>query len=134
VIKRIVLGALAVFVAWSILDFVIHSLILRSAYQSTPQLWRPEAEYRMILMYVTVLLASLAFSGLYGWFVKDKSVCRGLAFGLLYGFAVGVGMGYGSFSVMPLPYIIAFTWCWGTVIECGVAGLLVGLIIREPAA
>jgi len=131
VIKRIVLGGLAVFVAWSVLDFVIHGLILRSAYMSTPELWRPEAEMRTILMYVTVLLASLAFSGLYGWFVRNKGVGTGIKFGLLYGFAVGIGMGYGSFSVMPLPYIIAFTWCWGTVIECGVAGYLVGLIVRE---
>jgi hypothetical protein len=33
--KRIVLGIVAVFVAWQVLDFVLHGLILASTYQAT---------------------------------------------------------------------------------------------------
>ena len=39
--KRIVLAVVAVFVAWSALDFVIHGLILASSYEATARLWRP---------------------------------------------------------------------------------------------
>jgi hypothetical protein len=40
-------------------------------------------------------------------------------------------MGYGSNSVMPIPYNMAFTWFLGCVIEAGVGGIILGLIAKE---
>ena len=128
--KRILLSGLAVFMLWALLDFILHGLILRSAYTSTPSLWRPMAEMKMGLMYVTVFIAAMVFASLYG-FVGNKNLGTGLKFGLLYGIGVGVGMGYGTYSVMPIPYCMALTWFLGTVVEATLAGLLVGKIIRE---
>ena len=48
--KRILLGALAVFVGWSVLDFVMHGLILTDAYAATAHLWRPMDEMKMGLL------------------------------------------------------------------------------------
>ena len=127
--KRILLSGLAVFILWGLLDFVIHGLILRSAYSSTPSLWRPMAEMKMGLMYVTVFIAAMVFASLYG-FVGNKNLRTGLKFGLLYGIGVGVGMGYGTYSVMPIPYCMALTWFLGTVVEATLAGLLVGKIMN----
>jgi len=76
--KRYLLAVLAVFVAWSVMDFVIHGIILASAYASSPQLWRPMAEMKMGLMYGTVLVAAAAFVGIYAWFIAERSVKRGL--------------------------------------------------------
>ena len=39
--KRIILAVVAVFIAWSILDFILHGLLLRSTYEATANLWRP---------------------------------------------------------------------------------------------
>ena len=128
--KRVLLSGLAVFILWALLDFIIHGLILRSAYASTPSLWRPMAEMKMGLMYVTVFIAAMVFASLYG-FVGNKNLRTGLKFGLLYGIGVGVGMGYGTYSVMPIPYYMALTWFLGTVVEATLAGLLVGKIIRD---
>ncbi len=55
----------------------------------------------------------------------------GLKYGLLFGLSAGVPMGYGSYSVMPIPYYMAFTWCFGSVVEALVGGLIIGSIIRE---
>lgn len=128
--KRVLLSGLAVFILWSLLDFIIHGLILRSAYASTPSLWRPMAEMKMGLMYVTVFIAAMVFASLYG-FVGNKNLRTGLKFGLLYGIGVGVGMGYGTYSVMPIPYCMALTWFLGAVVEATLAGLLVGKMIRD---
>jgi hypothetical protein len=129
--KKIVLSGLAVFILWSLLDFVIHGLILRFAYASTPSLWRPMGEMKMGLLYVTVFIAAMVFAFLYGGFVGNKNMRTGLKFGLLYGIGLGVGMGYGTYAVMPIPYCMALTWFLGTVVEAASAGLLVGRIIRE---
>jgi hypothetical protein len=49
----------------------------------------------------------------------------------LYGVAVGVGMGYGSYSMMPIPYSMALTWFLGTVVEAVLGGFLLGAIIKN---
>jgi len=129
--KKIFLAGVVVFILWSVLDFIIHGLILESTYASTASLWRPMAEMKMGLMYVTVFIAALSFSAIYGYLVAKKSIMAGLTYGLLYGIAVGVGMGYGTYSVMPIPYCMALTWFLGTVIESILGGLLLGAIIKN---
>jgi hypothetical protein len=129
--KKIFLAAVVVFVLWSVLDFIVHGVILKSAYASTASLWRPMAEMKMGLMYVTVFIAALAFSAIYGYLVAKKSAMVGLTYGLLYGIAVGVGMGYGSYSMMPIPYSMALTWFLSTVLKGILGGLLLGAIIKN---
>jgi hypothetical protein len=129
--KKIVLGGVAVFVLWSVLDFVIHGIILRGAYEATAHLWRPMAEMKYGVMYVAVFIAALAFAAIYGLLVGAKSLATGAKFGLIFGIGAGVAMGYGTYSMMPIPYSMAFTWFLGSAIEYTLAGCLVGLIIKE---
>jgi hypothetical protein len=126
--KKILLAGVAVFVAWSVLDFIIHGLILQPSYAATPGLFRPQAEMNMLLMYIVVLLAALAFAAAFGWFVSPKNPMTGLKYGLVVGFGAGVSMGYGSYSVMPIPYVMALVWFLGSWVEFAVAGLIVGAI------
>jgi hypothetical protein len=129
--KKIFLAAVVVFVLWSVMGFIVHGVILKSAYASTASLWRPMAEMKMGLMYVTVFIAALAFSAIYGYLAGKKSTTVGLMYGLLYGIAVGVGMGYGSYSMMPIPYSMALTWFLSTVIEGVPGGVVLGAIIKN---
>ena len=129
-VKKILLGGIAVFVAWEILEFVFHGLILGSTYATLPNVFRAQADMKMGLMAVVVLIAALAFAAAYGWFVSPKSLATGVKYGLLVGFGGGVSMGYGSYAAMPVPYVMALAWFLGTWVEFTVAGLLAGLIIK----
>jgi hypothetical protein len=129
--KRTILAVLAVFVSWSALDFVIHGLILGSTYAATPQLWRPMPEMKMGLMYFTVLVASAAFVYIYARFIAEKGVKTAVLYGLVFGIGEGTAMGYGTYSVMPIPYVMAFVWFAGSVVEAVAAGLVAGLIIKK---
>jgi hypothetical protein len=130
-LKRTLLAIAAVFVAWSVLDFVIHGVFLKSAYEATAQLWRPMAEMKMGLLRVVTFIAAISFVLIYAWLINRKSVSRGLLYGLLYGLGTGVPMAYGSYAVMPITYQIALVWFLGQLAECALAGLLVGAIIKE---
>ena len=129
--KRTLLAILSVFVLWSVMDFVIHGLVLASPYALTPQLWRPMEEMKMGLMYATVLVAAAAFVCIYALFIADKSVRTALRYGALFGIGSGVSMGYGSYSVMPLPYEIALVWFLGSLIEAVAAGWITGMIVKK---
>ena len=129
--KKAVLSAVAVFVAWAVMDFIIHGLILRSSYEATAYLWRPMDEMKMGLMYLTILVSAAAFVYIYVRLIEPKAIDAGLKYGLLFGMGVGISMGLGSYSVMPIPYDMALVWSLGSLAQGAVGGLLVGLIIRN---
>jgi hypothetical protein len=129
--KKTLLSIIAVFVAWSVLDFVIHGVILKSAYEATANLWRPMNEMKMNVMHMAVLIASISFAWIYVGMISKKSIAAGLRYGLWWGLGAGVSMGYGTYSVMPIPYLTALTWFLGSLMEGAVAGLIVGGISKE---
>ena len=132
-VKKILLAGIAIFVAWEVLDYLIHVVILRSTYATLGNLFRAPADMKMGLMVVVTLIAAAAFAALYAWFVSPKGLATGVKLGLLWGFAGGVMMGYGCYASMPIPYVLALAWFLGTWVEFTVAGLLAGLIIKPGA-
>ena len=130
-LKRIILAILAIFVTWSVIDFIMHGLILSTAYHATAQLWRPMDEMNMGLIYLTVLVFSAVFVCIYALFFGKKGSWRAMIYGLLLGIGVGISFAYGTYAVMPIPYYMALTWFVGTIVETTLGGLLLGLIIRK---
>jgi hypothetical protein len=129
-----ILAAVAVFVTWEILDFVVHGVILKSAYAATANLWRPEDEMIMWVMFVAVFIAAVAFVAVFDRFFARKNARTGLGYGVWFGVGAGVSMGYGTYAVMPIPYAMAVTWCLGGIVEGALGGLVLGAILRERGA
>ncbi len=132
-VKKIIIAIIAVFILWSILDFVIHGVLLSEAYKATVELWRPMEEMKMGLMRIVVLISAITFVLIYVLFFNEKNIKTALKYGLLFGVGVGISMGYGSYAVMPIPYNMAFTWFLGTMIEAALGGLITGLVIHDKS-
>ncbi len=130
-IKRAVLAVVTVFIAWSALDFVLHGVLLQPTYEATANLWRPMDEMNMPLMYLVTLVFAAAFVAIYLLLVAPKSAGSGILYGVLFGLAIGVSAGFGSFSYMPIPLSLAWSWFLGTLVECTVAGAITGLIVKS---
>lgn len=129
--KKLLLAFVAVFVAWQVLDFVIHNMLLMKAYEASASMWRPMEEMKMGLMYVVSAVSAFVFVWIYAKLISPKSMVTGLQYGVMLGVSIGIGMGYGTYAVQPLPYNIALSWFLGTIVEMGVAGLLTGMIVKE---
>ncbi len=129
--KRTIIAVVMVFIAWSVLDFLLHGLFLRSTYEATASLWRPMDQMNMPLMYCVTLVFSACFVLIYGLWVEPKSIRSGIRFGALFGLATGFSMGFGSYSYMPIPSALAWSWFIGTWIETVAAGAIVGLIMKS---
>ena len=124
------MAMVAIFVAWSGMDFVIHQLILGDDYAAAASMWRPMEDMKMELISAVVAFSAFVFVYIYSRFFTDKSINAGLMFGILFGLCTGFSMGYGTYAVQPLPHDVALTWFIGTTIEGAVAGLLVGAIVK----
>ncbi len=131
---RYIIAVVAVFITWSVLDYVIHGVILASAYEETMEMWRPMEEMKMWLVYVATAVMAVTFTALYGFLAKIKTPLSGLIFGVLYGIASGFPAGFGSYSFMPIPLEMAVTWFVGMTVEAALAGLLIGIILSGGGA
>jgi len=62
--------------------------------------------------------------------VSVKSLTTGIRYGVFFGLAAGISMGLGSYSCMPIPLTLAWSWFLGMLVEAIVAGALVGAILK----
>ncbi len=129
--KKIIIATVVLFVVWQIMDFLIHGVLLQSAYVATAQYWRPMAEMKQGLLMLVCLIHAFAVSWIYAKMVTPKSMKTALQYGVILGVAFGVGMGHGMYAVMPLPYSLTLSWFLANVAELTVGGLLLGLLIKE---
>ena len=130
--KKTIGAVVAVFVLWTVLDFVIHAVLLAGLYEATAYMWRPQEEAKMVLNSVTVFVFALAFVTIYVDLIEKKGVAVGLQYGLLLGIGVGVSMGYGMYAFLPIPRELALGWCLGRVVDFTAGGLLVGWMFQGP--
>jgi|SRR5208337_2888636 len=130
-VKRTILAVIAMFIAWAIMDFILHGVLLRSTYEATASLWRPMDQMKMPLMYFVSLVFSVCFVLIYGLLVEQKSLVAGIKFGALFGLATGVSMGFGSYSYMPIPVVLAWSWFFGSWIKAIAAGAIIGAIMKD---
>jgi len=130
--KRVALAIIVILVLWAALDFVIHGLVLRSTYAATPELWRPMNQMRMGIPFLVTAVHAVCFVAIYAVLVRPRSIAKGLAFGFLYGIAGGLSMGFGTYSVMPIPARLAVGWFVGVLIEATIAGAVLGAMVRPP--
>lgn len=128
-LKQLIWAVIAVFVSWSLLDFLIHGIFLKSSYQATANLWRPEEEMNMPLMSMVTLIFSICFVSIYKFLINPKSLATGIKYGLIFGLATAISMGFGSYCYMPISLSLAFSWFAASLVEITIAGVLVGLII-----
>ena len=122
--KSLWIGTIALWVVWSVMDFVIHGVLLMPTYAATAELWRPMAEMKAGMLYGTTLVAALCFALLYGEGFAGGAMAGSLRFGLYFGIGTGVGMGFGTYSVQPIPLTLAVSWLLATLVEALVGALV----------
>lgn len=125
-------ATVAVFVLWSVIDLLVHGVMLHAAYQETLHLWRPEDQVHALLMSAVTLFFGFMLVVTYGYYVVPKSLATGLGFGAALGIGVGVLIGLGSFAYMPILLYLAIAWCLVNFVKIALAGLIAGQLIKEP--
>lgn len=132
--KRILGSGLAILLAWTAIDGLLHRLFLAPLYEATPALWRPFDQMNFALIYIVTFALIGVFVGIYHLLVRPKSVRAGVVLGAFLGVALGIASGFGTYIHMPVPLALAWGWFIGGWIKGVVAGGLVGAIIREDRA
>lgn len=133
-IKNTIVSIIAVFVAWTAIDFYVHGFYLSKTYEATASLWRPHDEMKQLHMFGSRFIVAAAFVLIYAMLIGNKGFVKALAYGLLSGIASGTGMGLGTFSYMPISEFLATSWAVSELVKYGVAGFVLGWCFRPNSA
>ena len=129
--KKIILSIVLIFILWSALDMLIHSVLLGPSYEATQELWRPFEEMNRGLLALSTFLGAFVLTAIYAGFIENKSPGTGLSLGFLLGLAGGFSMGFCTYATMPITIEIANIWALGEIVKFSLAGLLLGGILKD---
>jgi hypothetical protein len=114
--RKLIIGFIAVFVVFIILDYLIHSVLLISLYEETEHLWRPAEEMRSWIFFVTGLFFAFFFTLIFSKGYEGRGIMEGFRYGLYVALMVQLPGAYVMYAVMPIPYALALHWfLYGTV-------------------
>lgn len=128
--KKLILTIILIFISWLTLDFLLHSILLQSIYESTANLWRPDDQMNIPLIYMVTLVLILCFVLIYALLINPKSILAGIKYGIILGIITGTASGFGTYLHMPVPLKLAIIWFFGGLVKAIVAGLILGIFIK----
>lgn len=129
--KKVWLGWLVVFVVLEILSYLVNDVILAPTYQSLQSLWRPDMMSMWWIFVVITAIGSFFFAFIFSKGYEAKGIGEGVRYGLYIGIWLSVGMAYGTYASIAIPYSLALQWFLYGVIEYIIAGVALALVFRS---
>jgi hypothetical protein len=112
-LKRALVSGVAILIAWTVLDLILHRYFLAPLYEVNVALWRPFDQMNIALIYFVTFTLIAVFVATYLLLVRPKSLRAGVAFGAFIGLALGISAGFGTYIHMPVPLTLAWGWFIG---------------------
>jgi hypothetical protein len=132
--KRYFVASLAVFVAAVVLDYVIHGVILKSAYEATKTIWRPDVDSKAWIIALVDFIIAFPFTYIFVKGYEGKGIMEGVRFGTVVGVLICVPMSYGTYAMLPMPYSLAFQWFLYGLIETILMGITAAAVYRPKTS
>ena len=131
--KKVIPGFIAVYIAISLMNFVIHGVLLKSIYMQlvATQLMRGEDAGTMWIYFVTALVVSFFFVLIFSKGYEGKGIGEGVRFGLYAGLMMATPFAYDSYASYPVPYSLALQWFLYTVIEYIILGVVAAAVFGK---
>ena len=130
-IKRFLIAGVAVYVVFEVLDFIVHGLILSSTYETMMDVFRPQMENYMWIMYITGLVFAFLFVYIYTKGREGKGVAEGIRYGFIMGlFMLSIGM-FNQYAVYEIPLSLAVQWFVYGMIQFMICGAVASLIYKS---
>jgi len=135
--KKLLFAFAGVFVAMLALRYLIHEVILASAYGAleSENIWRPREEMfsLMWVMYIGNLVFAFFFVYIFAKGYEAKGIMEGIRYGLLIaGFFVVIG-NLAQYAIYPVPFSFTIYWLVFGFIEMVIYGIIAALIYKPLA-
>ena len=132
--KKFTIASIAVFIFIFIFDLLFHGVYLKSMYEQTASLWRPEEAMKTYILWLTLgqIIISIGFVALFTKAFKRGGIAEGVVYGLLLAI-IFIGNLLIWYAVSPYPTNLLINWIIGTLIELILAGIIVAFIYQSKS-
>jgi hypothetical protein len=133
---RVAMAALAAWVLYMVMGYLVHAVLLRDLYMQYSGLMRPEAQAQAILPvnFGVVLVGFFAFAYAYAkGYEGGNGLQEGLRFGVLVGIMLCTFGTIWEYMVWPVGRRLLAAWLIDYIVEFALYGIVVGLVYK-PAA
>ena len=131
--KKILIGFVVTFILLEVLDILVHGVILMSAYQATQNVWRPDMMQKMWILHIVKIVAAFLITFIFSKGYEGKGMMEGMRFGLYMGVLMSMGMAYGTYAMIAIPYSLALQWFIYGVIEYIIVGIGLALVFGKKS-
>jgi hypothetical protein len=132
--KKVLIGFVVTFILLEVLDILVHGVILMSAYQATQNVWRPDMMQKMWILHIVKIVAAFLITFIFSKGYEGKGMIEGMRFGLYIGVLMSMGMAYGTYAMIAIPYSLALQWFIYGVIEYIIVGIGLALVFGKKSA
>ena len=136
--KKVLIGFIVVLVAMEVMSFLVDYLILGPTYQSLQSLWRPDMQSMLWIYQVLMVVGAFFFTFIFSKGFEGKGIMEGVRYGFYIGVWMSIGMAYGTYAMIAIPYSLALQWFIYGIIEYIIYGILLALVFgkkeKAPAA
>lgn len=129
--KKVLFGAVILFVLFNIGSYVIHQVLLSADYRAQDKLWRPDMADKMWIFQIIFLVQAYFLSFLFSRGYEGRGWIEGLRFGVILGLLIEIPAAYGMYAILPIPYWLALKSFVFGLIEITAAGLALGFIFQK---
>ncbi len=131
--KKFWVGVILVFIAWNVLNIVIHGILLTRAYESDAMMkvFRPDMQSKMWIFYIVAAVCSFFLTLIFSKWYKGRGLVEGVQFGVYSGFLMATPMAYSSYAMYPIPSSVVFQWFVYGMIHYLIIGVILGLIFGK---
>ncbi len=132
--KKYLIPALAVFAVLTIVDMVIHNVLMKDLYLANSNLFRPMAEIKKhcCCFMLANLIFSVAFCYIYSkGHEKKDSIVQGIRFAAWMILLITVPFTIVSYTIYPHPKNLELTWLLAYSVEMLLAGITVAMVFPK---
>jgi len=131
--KKFWLAFVAVFVVDVLLSGLIYGLILGEQFRTLP-VWRPDMNSLQWIYYVLSFVGAFFFTFIFAKGYEGKGILEGVRYGLYIGIWMSLGMAYGTYGMVAIPYGMTLEWFLLGVASYIVLGIVAALIYGKKQA
>ncbi len=133
-IKRMIIASIAVFVAFQVMDYVIHGVILSPVYQSLAHVWRPDMMSKMWILTLSSFIMLVLFVYIFIKGYENKGIIEGVRYALIIGLFMNVIGMFSQYVMYPIPFSLSVQWFIYGMVEFIICGIIAALVYKRKGA
>jgi len=128
--KRFIWASIVVFLAFEIIDAIVHLGILSKEYEALRPMWRPDLMSKIWIFPVGSLVLAFLFTYIFVKGYENKGIAEGVRYGLIIGLFATIPYAFYEYAMFPFPFSLCLQWFIYGMIEYIICGIIAAAIYK----